>query len=105
RDRVTVLGVHRLASPPVALAHEHGQPPRRAVHSHPAPLPPRQRRTPRTTSMPNQTAASAPISVPRTYAAATPGRPAASRVRVCTAYVEKVVNPPSTPVPRNGRAS
>src|SRR5690606_26846567 len=61
--------------------------------------------TPRTASMPNQTAARAPTSVPTTYAAATAGRPAASRTRVCTAYVEKVVNPPSTPVPRNGRTS
>ncbi|TWH70031.1 hypothetical protein JD77_05050 [Micromonospora olivasterospora] len=34
-----------------------------------------------------------------------PGAPAATACRASTTYVEKVVKPPSTPTPRNGRVS
>jgi hypothetical protein len=43
------------------------------------------------------------MTVPPTYAAAVAYAFAASKSRVSTAYAENVVNPPSTPVPKNGR--
>ncbi len=39
------------------------------------------------------------------YTSAVPACPPAASPSASSAYVEKVVNPPSTPVPRNGRAS
>ncbi len=53
----------------------------------------------------SHTAASAASGVAARQARAVAVWPAASSCRTSTAYVEKVVKPPSTPVPRKGRTS
>src|SRR3954447_2822929 len=75
--------------------------PAHAASSPRRPRPP----TARASTTPRAAASRAPTAEPTRYRRARSGRPSPINSGTSTMAVEKVVNPPSTPTPRNGRSS